>query len=68
MDEPGTDCINSRRRLANVPQGLKPQVLCGYCGTTEVVPFRGTIYATSSNAAIQETAYQCWWTNGPIGY
>jgi hypothetical protein len=32
----------------NVPQGLKPQVLCAFYGTTEVVPFHGAIYATSS--------------------
>jgi hypothetical protein len=24
----------------SIPQGLKPRVLCGFLGTTEVVPFR----------------------------
>jgi hypothetical protein len=41
-------CKNSRSRLKNVPQGLKPQDLCGSCGTTEVVPFHGAVYATGS--------------------
>jgi hypothetical protein len=35
--------------MVNVPQGLKPLVLCGFCGTTKVVPCYKTIYATSSS-------------------
>ena len=33
-----------------IPQGLKPTLICSTCGTTEVVPFRGAIYATSSSS------------------
>jgi hypothetical protein len=43
----GIGCINPRSRLKNVPQGLKPQALRARCGTTEVVPFHGSIYAAS---------------------
>jgi hypothetical protein len=35
-------------------QGLKPQVLCASCGTTEVVPFQRTIYATSSRSCVEK--------------
>jgi len=38
--------------LKNVPQGLKPQVLWARYGTTEVVPFRGRIYAASSRSLL----------------
>jgi hypothetical protein len=36
--------------LKYVAQGLKPQVLCGFGGTTEVVPFHGAIYAAGSSS------------------
>ena len=32
-----------------IPQGLKPQVLCGFGGTAKAVPFQNLIYATSSS-------------------
>ena len=48
-----TSCINSRGGLKDVPQGLKSQVLCGSCGTTEVVPFHGGIYTTSSRVSVR---------------
>ena len=36
-------------RLQDIPQGLKPAVLLAIFGTTEVVPFHKTIYATRSS-------------------
>jgi hypothetical protein len=41
----------SSEPIKKVPQGLKPQVLYGFCGTTKVVPFHGAVYVTSSFAA-----------------
>jgi hypothetical protein len=38
----------SSELVENIPQGLKPQILCGFFGTTEVVPFHGAIYAAGS--------------------
>ena len=37
-------------------QGLKPPILCGSFGTTEVVPFHGVISATRSRSAIASLA------------
>src|ERR1022692_2565487 len=38
-------------RRGNIPQGLKPQILCACYGATKVVPFQSQVYATSSKTA-----------------
>ena len=42
-------CINASQPVQNIPQGLKPQVLCAFCGTAKAVPFQNPIYATISS-------------------
>jgi hypothetical protein len=37
--------INDDARLKNIPQRLKPLVLCAFGGTTEGEPFQGGILA-----------------------
>ena len=45
-------CINAARRVQSIPQGLKPQVLCGFGGTAKAVPFQNLICATSSGDSL----------------
>ena len=50
---PTAGCINPLSRRKSFPQGLKPAILLALFGTTEVVPFQNTLYATSSiNTAV----------------
>src|ERR1035438_1386975 len=35
-----TGCINTGRPTRNIPQGLKPRILCACYGTTKVLPFQ----------------------------
>jgi glycosyltransferase involved in cell wall biosynthesis len=42
-------CVNDARPARNIPQGLKPQNLCCFCGTAEAVPFQSQISAASSS-------------------
>jgi len=51
------------RQLRNVPQGLKPQCLCGLCGTTKVVPWlhslgNGGMWVTLTGIAEVPTEFQ----------
>ena len=43
--------INAARPAQSIPQGLKPQVLCGSSGTAKAVPFQSLIYATGYRTA-----------------
>src|ERR1035441_9071456 len=38
-------------RRGNIPQGLKPQILCACYRATKVVTFQSQVYATSSKTA-----------------
>jgi hypothetical protein len=40
--------------LKNIPQGLKPVVFSAVFGTTEVVPFHETIFATSGTHSVPQ--------------
>ena len=45
---PGGCCINAARPVQSIPQGLKPRILCAFCGTAKAVPFQSLIHATTS--------------------
>ena len=53
---PRADCISAPRSVRSIPQGLRPKVLFGFCGTAEAVPFQDLIYATSSSLETLFTA------------
>ena len=46
---PKTVRINPLSGLESIRPGPKPVILCAFCGTTEVVPFQNSIYATISS-------------------
>ena len=52
----GSGRSNARARSRSIPRGLKPQSSLGSFGTTEVVPFRDTVYAASSRKHWQAAA------------
>jgi peptide/nickel transport system substrate-binding protein len=43
-------CVNPDGQQENFPQGLKPSSLCGFSGTTKVVPFQNHIHAIAPRA------------------
>ncbi len=53
-----TCCMNSPRRRRGFPQGLKPQCLRGFYGTTKVVPFHEIICATNPSPFTKSFAHQ----------